>query len=465
MRFREVPFNTTSRSYREYWWSNQPVYDYDRQAMAIRTTKTQRMLDVVTPRFQTIRNNGGIICSPMYRAEVTNTVDQTLCWYHGHAGSYPFKGEYHFETGLGAAAETGYLQYGNTTSFNKALEEFADYESLAVTRAHADVDISEMQLLATVGELPETLDWIKSLITRAIRITRAFQSKAERAKILRTLLYSLEEVDGKKAIYHATRRYERFVQLLKNRAERKLLRQKHKNVTDDFSSLWLEYRYAIRPLIVDIQNALKVLDTVIKSRRLTARGREYAIGKWDESIEARQQLSVFTAVASVSVHTEESIKARAGCLYAVEESVASLATILGIDQPIESLYELIPFSFILDWFFSIGDLLQSWFKSSGLDILTSWVTCEIIRTETRSVKGFQFLGTNYYVVDSQGVNEFGSSFSSVKLKRRLPNPPLPLLPRFDLKLSLAKIIDLGLIGRALTGSELSEVTKRSIKHA
>lgn len=424
-----------------------------------------RMLDVVTPRFQTIRNNGGIVCNPMYRAEYSHTVDQTVCWYHGHAGSYPFKGEFHFGTGLGLAIEASYLAGGDVTSFNSALKEFADLESLAVTRAHADVDISEMQLLATVGELPETLDWIKSLITRAIKVTRAFQSKAERAKILRTLLYSMDEVNGKKAINHATRRYEKFVQLLKSREERKLLRQKQTNVTDDFSSLWLEYRYAIRPLIVDIQNALKVLDTVIKSRRLTARGREYAIGKWDDTFNTQEQISVFTASATTSVRTEESIKARAGCLYAVEESVASLATILGIDQPIESLYELIPFSFILDWFFSIGDLLQSWFKSSGLDILTSWVTCEIIRTETRQVKSFQFTGNSYYVVDSQGVNEFGSSYSSVRLKRRTPNPPLPLLPRFDMKLSLAKIIDLGLIGRALTGSELSEVTKRSIKHA
>lgn len=278
MRFRNFSEAITSRSYRERWWSNQPLYDYDNNVLVTRTDRYNRMLDVVTPKFDKVRNNGGIVCSPMYRVDNYSDIDHTITWLVGHAGSYPFKWDFHTSLGLGSSLRQ-FLVNGSTDTFNELFEQFSAYEALAITRAHADVDISEMQLLATVGELPETLDWIKSLITRAINLTRAFNSKAERSKILKSLLYNKDEATGKGAIKHATRRYEHFVQLLESRKQRKIARSGGRNLVDDFSSLWLEYRYAIRPLIVDIQNALKVLSKVIKSQRLTARGHEYAIGK------------------------------------------------------------------------------------------------------------------------------------------------------------------------------------------
>lgn len=462
MRFRNFSGNTTSKTYRERWWSNQPRYDYDRNALVTRSTSSDGMVDVVTPKFLTIRNNGGIVCSPMYRETLYHDIDHTIFAAEGNQGAWPIKWDDHLTYGLTEpVART--LQSTDISALDARLNQFSRETDLAITRAHANVDVSEMMLLASLGELPETLNWMKNLIIRAIRVTRAFQSKAERAKILRTLLYSMEEADGKKAIRHATRRYEGFVQLLKSRAERATKRKS--SVVDDFSNLWLEYRYAIRPLISDMQNACNALNAIIESKRATARGHEYTSGKREEYVNRVFDNGVTHFETRTKISEEESIRARAGVLFEIEERVVSLLTIFGLDQPIESMYELIPFSFILDWFFSIGDLLQSWFKSSGLSVLTSWVSLDYVYTRTEKLTSFTLRGaTSSWVFNLKEVT-LGSSHQTVHCKRRLPNPAIPLLPRCDVKLSLAKIIDLGMIGRALTGGNLTEVTKRSLQHA
>lgn len=148
----------------------------------------------------------------------------------------------------------------------------------------------------------------------------------------------------------------------------------------------------------------------------------------------------------------------------MQESCISLLTILGFDQPIESAYELIPFSFIFDWVFSIGDLLASWFKSSGLDMLTSWSTLRVEWKRNVTLISCNIESKGGYVWSNPQV-VLGSSTTTAVWKWRYPDPAIPLLPRFDLKLDLGKIIDLGTIGRALTGGQLTEVTKRSLRHA
>lgn len=457
MRSRVFADETTTRSYHNTWTTSPPQpSNVDRLDLATRVVRRDEMLDVVTPRFYSIRNKGGIICSPMYRETLYSDVDHTTIEQVGRKGTIAItRHRFHEDALLGGSSLLPLLP--STDAMDELFAEFSRETDLAIMRAHAEVDVSEMQLLATAGELPETLAWIRSLVQRGVKLTRAFKRRADYSAILRSLKYAAEERPTKRVIA----KFERYVDLIKARKARLKELGKDQSLVDDFSNLWLEYRYALRPLVGDLQNALKALSKIIDKRRMIARGHEYS-GATSERIESTTLTEPSQIVKLTAKVTEtEKIKARSGVLYALEESLLSLVNVLGLDQPVESIWELIPFSFIVDWFFSVGDLLNSWFKSSGLSVLTSWVSLQVERSTVRKITNCEVYNYNGYVWQSDRMIVLGSSHSTATWRWRVPNPELPLLPRLDIKLDLAKIIDLGMIGRAMLGGQIPEVTKRS----
>lgn len=272
------------------------------------------------------------------------------------------------------------------------------------------------------------------------------------SSVLRSLQLTAEETKKFKDI----KALERYTKIL---ADRKLKHVPTKPM-DVIVGLWLEYRYAVRPLIADLQNAVKALDKAIKSERLTARGRESHVGESVSYFHSDPVPNDNSFRVDSKITTSEVIKARAGCLYIVDAQLASFLDVLGFDQPIEAVWELIPFSFVLDWVFSIGDLLESWFKSSGLSVLTSWVTLQVESVRTQKVTSAELVSLHAGWAWPNQTLELGSSHSTVQWKWRKPNPSIPTLPRFDLKLDLAKIIDLGAIYRSSIGGKIPEVAKR-----
>lgn len=459
MRFREIANESASRNYAEKWVTTPAKSDnYNRSISLKRSIRLHQMHDVVTPNFYRVRNQGGIICSPMYEKKMYYDLDETVVTQTGRIGIYAISHIYHKPTNLGALPTA--IDSLDAVEISSVCESFSREIDLAITRAHADVDVSKMNLLASAGELPETLAWINSLLQRGLKVVRAFRKKADVSATLRSLRLNYEDAaDG----YRKTallKRYERYVKILAERKKAYKALYPSKSIVDDFSGLWLEFRYALRPLINDLKNAFEALTEQIEGERFTARGHEYVTGKSDNMISETYIGYSQDVVFQARVIEDESIKCRSGILYHIDTELISMYQILGLDQPIEALYELIPFSFILDWFFSIGDLINSFFKSSGLNILTSWYTLLVERSTTRKISSVQILPKNGYTWSSSQV-EFGSSHMTAKWKFRVPNPAMPLLPRLDVKLNLAKTIDLGLIGRALLGGSIPAVAKRS----
>lgn len=458
MRSRVFTDDTTSGSYRDAWLTGQHG-EWDRTEMYTRSINRCEMHDVVTPSFSKVRNQGGIVCSPMYKENLYVNVRPTTLHIKGAYGSglKVDRHKAHFELLDTSVARQLFPDH---LAIDTLYKQFGAYTDLAVTRAHADVDVSEMQLLASLGELPETLSWLKSLITRLKDVVLAFKRRREIVNVLRKLSYAHAESGTRTSL----KQLERYLTTLQKRKERRASRPAT-TIIDGAVNAWLEFRYAVRPLIGDIQNALNALNAVIASRRCVARGHEYASAK-REDVDHFQMVDSGAPYMGITakISEEETIRARGGVLYAIEEQVVSLITILGLDQPVESLWELIPFSFIIDWVFSIGDWLQSLFKSSGLDILTSWVSLIVERVRKVKVTDVWYsynAGSDRFWLNS---SEFGSSYMKVQWKWRYPHPAVPSLPRVDLKLNLAKIIDLGAIGRSLTADMGPEI-KKVIRHA
>jgi hypothetical protein len=221
-----------------------------------------------------------------------------------------------------------------------------------------------------------------------------------------------------------------------------------KSVIDAMSDLWLEFRYAVRPLAFDMQQAINAWNaSVARSQRFTARGYHRDTKSTETSTYDLVESSSYHAIVS-RVSTREA-NYRAGVMYTIDSDINGFTSIWGLDQPLETVWELIPFSFIVDWFFSVGDTLAQFTANPGLHPLCSFVTEEVKETTVDTINSITWDAT--YVLGNWTCTE-GQTTTSVVTKRRLPAPSRPLLPKFRLKLDTAKLFDLVAIGRGLISS-------------
>lgn len=372
--------------------------------------KLKWMQDVVTPNWKKLMTNGVIINNPMIYCD--QTVNKDL-YVHHRKGKYStntlidayWRGEIPMPTGY---PWTGLDPVSVVNLFNTP--EFDSERQLAVTQSWADVQVSEIQALASLGELPETIQWISSLLGRAISVLRALKGKN-----------------------------------LKNLVKYQF--GSRKDSIDTVSDVWLELRYALRPMVFEMQQALTALQTQLKKgMRQTARG-YHRVQPVSTTYETKTLGACYVDLRTTTVRRSNY---RAGVLYTIDENINGLLAVWGVDQPLETIWELTPFSFIIDWFFDVGNVISSWSYNAGLHPLTSFITehhefiCQV------DVVGHEFRppATNYVWYVQEFLNG-GMSKQVVTIKRRIPNPSRSFLPNCKIKLDLAKITDLAFIGRQL----------------
>jgi hypothetical protein len=371
------------------------------------------MLDVVTENWKTRMAKGEIINNPML--SLTSVQNNTPFMYTFRLTDPDDSTNYGTYThGIELPADYQATSLDWDYWYDHILDVFESERDVALSKAWANVDISSIQALASLGELPETVHWMTSLVKRMISIMRAFTQKK--------LLLNVQK----------------FV-------------QSGRSVINELSELWLEFRYAVRPLIFDMQQAVEAWNAVLqKSDRFTARGFNRADGVTTSSTETVILNEAMSAIISRTQQT--SADYRAGVLYTIDDNVNELMSVWGIDQPIETVWELIPFSFMIDWFFSVGHVISSWTINPGLNPLASFITEEHTTTIKSEITGcFQTkdITSSGNLVTNVGAVSAGCNLTKVITKRRLPSPQRSIMPTFNLNLDTAKLIDLAAIGRDL----------------
>lgn len=390
------------------------------------------MCDVVTPKFFELRNQGVIINNPLWHEDIHYLYGPTSVRVNWVKDGYV--------TGYMLWPYFSYLEIPlasptlpNTVAFEQLFKQFEHLGDLAANRAWANVELSEAMLLASLGELPETLSWLRSLLTRGVNLTKLLRSKS---KLLTTLPDLAKVVMSKDP-----------------RTLKKLARGSRSSKTDlvaSFANAWLEYRYAIRPLIFEMKSCLEALKKIItKGTRETARGKEVVLENNTSIVtHTNSDIRTTTVTATYRRVVRTTISCRAGVLFQIEDDLDTLLAIWGIDQPLESAWELVPFSFIIDWFFSVGDTISAWSVNPSLKPLSSWMTFRHTTDESRTSLSFAMANKGGYVWSTPEVTHGKSGLVCSRTWRK-PVAVRSALPRFDLKLDLAKIIDLGTIGRSL----------------
>lgn len=314
----------------------------------------QIMLDEVTPNFKRRSAAGEIIVSPMSRLTVTRRVLDDNFLKHNQSGYFQCDRT---------------ICYGSTSPWTESavIQAQSRAEVLAITDAYANAGRADVEGLTELAELRETLAFLWSPVRLALSHTRRAK-KIKRQYDRITLLNLRRKVTWDQLPERLKR---------KRKPPKPLPLPKHKwGITVyDIPSLWLAYRYALMPIVYTCDDISASLSRKVKAKRGTARAVEtlevdlYTDSGWrvsDNASGKSRERAVRTGKCTV--------KSRAGVLY---EPNWSLDRVWGVQlhRVPATAYELIPLSFVADWFWNAASFYDALTVSCRVkSILASWVT-------------------------------------------------------------------------------------------
>jgi len=196
------------------------------------------------------------------------------------------------------------------------------------------------------------------------------------------------------------------------------------------SDAWLEWRYGWRILGYDIQSAIETFnhpfrDEIAEGRAgLTVNGAPLVVN---------HPFSGYYVSHDYMETIERSVSVRASV--AIQYSYSSLNA--GLSLPITA-WELIPFSFVSDWFVSIGDVIAAYEVLQNAAGFEGSISTRFSETGTAIVSGVG-VGTGTYATLPHASG--GASSSATLLTRNRASRP-SLTPEVRVKLSPAKIADI-----------------------
>lgn len=351
------------------------------------------MEDVVTPNFRKLISLGHVINNPMYKYEVEElfaggNLDMKFIQYSTTNPVY--------YTGWGAVGKwAGGLMTGSCYKSAPSVD-VQSVQDKAVTDAFAKNKANDTLLLATMGELRETVSSLSSIFKRAARILWAV----------------------KRANFRALR----------------------KEITPkELSSRYMEARYALRPLVYDVTQTLEAFNNEQKQKRFTARAFASESGT-DSDVVLGYTHTNYQIYFARSV--QRTVEARSGVLSAVD--TLSRINVWGLDQVASSAWELVPLSFVVDWFFNIGKLVAAWSPTMGLRQLASWVVIKDVTIQSSRVDHTVCLQPTVRI-HQRYMNYTAAAVKTTSSKRRIVNPALNIYPSFNVRLDGWKLLDLGII--------------------
>lgn len=189
---------------------------------------------------------------------------------------------------------------------------YLDKKTGLITKTVAEANSGIYDLLTELAELPKTIKYMYGLVGDAAKAAKAAKSKE--VEILR-----LAKRKGMTVI----------------------------QVADAIASVWMQYRYAISPIVYSLEDIQLALEGY---KRLFAR---YRSKEEDEKSLGKGEDPFWDTVTVKNTHR---------CLikrsYSPEHIVDALLQVLKLN-PVTTAWELVPLSFVVDWFLNIGDLLAA----------------------------------------------------------------------------------------------------------
>lgn len=213
----------------------------------------------------------------------------------------------------------------------------------------SNINTATLDALTALAEAPETIRWVLSLIgdvgkafratkNRELTLTAAFDKRRSylNEKLQEDIANLAKTTKSWKVHQRKLRRLEK--------TYRRAVKESADELASAIASVWLQYRYAIMPNVYLIEDVLKGLD---QGKYITKRG-------WNHTSES---LSLAGETFSVEVEHKVMIKREVNSVTPIGVLSANLLV---------TAWEMVPLSFVVDWFISVGDFLSGLAVSYGV---------------------------------------------------------------------------------------------------
>lgn len=348
--------------------------------------KSEEMWDVVTSRFPYRIRRGEIIINPMRKREV----DYSIVASEGMSRSDISGCTLSHDTMAYMIGKSNADMYPALTPVYKIGADKDRVINLAATQAWGAVSEAEFETLVFLGELRETLHMLKHPLGKVDAKMRSYEDKATRVGL---------------------------------------------SVGKYIRDQWLSIRYGWRPLLSELSNAVEAVDSLRKKKppRITARG--YA--ETTELVDNPPQ-SIWAGSYNCSYDTAMTIdySVRAGIIYEIDYRNPFGLTIMSVPSTV---WELVPYSFVADWFVNIGDYIKAITPVPGVNVLGSYYTSKEIWKSTVEMQVTAYPGKTIY---NPGLARATAEVVETNRVVGLPKPSLSFKLSFDdFDLKTAQIID------------------------
>lgn len=213
------------------------------------------------------------------------------------------------------------------------------------------------------------------------------------------------------------------------------------------ANMWLQYRYGFRPLVYDVHNLTKAALTQLSSPRITCRGSAYGRSAYTRSSTV-YGYGAKTPIATCKTATSVQSSSRAGVLCDVDIDIANLLAVrLGCEQFLTTAWDLIPLSFVVDWFIDVSSYLTQLSFATGFNPRGAWVTSETVILQNMATVMNNVSYWSHVSYQTQ-LNEYSNAVSGspyVRLSRRrrlVVDASSYSIPGLSPRISLASITDL-----------------------
>ena len=130
----------------------------------------------------------------------------------------------------------------------------------------------------------------------------------------------------------------------------------------NISNAWLSLHFGWSPLVEDIYSAMEILDK--PPRELDIRG----------SAKVVHPRSGLLDMYGSGIYSFRTAVCRMGAKQVVTNAALAQMAQLGLVNPASVAWELVPYSFVVDWFGNVGQVLSSYSDFAGLDLEHPYTT-------------------------------------------------------------------------------------------
>jgi len=220
------------------------------------------------------------------------------------------------------------------------------------------------------------------------------------------------------------------------------------------ANLWLEIHFGWAPLVSDLVAGMELLQADFKPRKLKAKARKDFMVH-DQIIYKASEAPNGHDNGFITVSGTRTVSCTVGADVRIDNPNLLLANRLGFVNPLTVVNELIPFSFVVDWFSNWSQWLNQFSEFLGLEIINAYHTVMfekyLFYDSYGAVYGFGSPPPHW---DLLGVNTTAIGTEHVYVDRRLGIPAVKLGVRLPAQLSVV---------RAATAASLLVQQLRSMK--